>query len=201
MSDRPKYSFECEEQKCDTSACHTRPHVTVTFGDISRWTTQNYLQQILPGVILQTPKAETDLIGLEMARKPLQKDTEMTACVFYHEESNGCQIRYSRPISCRTYPLQFDGEKYRVIDKNCPGVGMGEVTKEALQENKELAEHEYKERLETLATLPGVYAIFMGQMIRQSAEAMQGLSEEDRKQLEEIMTKRDSQEESEDQEE
>lgn len=201
MSDRPKYSFNCLEQKCETAACHVRPHVKVTFGDISRWTTQNYLQQIMPGVTLLIPQTETDLISLEMARMPLQKDPEKTSCIFYHEESNGCQIRYSRPISCRTYPLQFDGEKYRVIDKECPGVGKGEVTKEALQEHKELAEQDYKERIETLTILPGVYAIFMGQMIRQSAEAMQGLSEEDRKRLEEIMSKSDKPEESENQEE
>ena len=196
MSDRPKYSFECLEQKCETADCHLRPQVTVTLGDISRWTTQNYLQHILPGVILQIPETENDLVRLEMARKPLQKDTEKTACIFYHEESNACQIRYSRPISCRTYPLQYDGEKYRVSDKNCPGIGEGEVTKETLQEQRELAEQDYRERLETLTTIPGVYALFMGQMIRQSAEAMQGLSEEDRKRLEEIMAKKEPTDES-----
>jgi Fe-S-cluster containining protein len=201
MSDRPKYSFKCLEQKCENAACHLRPQVTVTLGDISRWTTQNYLQHIMPGVLFRTPESENDIIGLEMVRKPLEKDAEKTACIFYHEESNGCQIRYSRPISCRTYPLQYDGEKYKVIDKNCPGVGEGEITKEALQEHKELAEQEYKERLETLTTLPGLYAVFMGQMIRQSAEAMQGLSDEDRKQLEEIMAKRDSDEEHDSQDE
>jgi Fe-S-cluster containining protein len=201
MSDRPKYSFKCLEQKCETAACHIRPQVSVTLGDINRWTTQNYLQQILPGVILRIPKSEKDFIGLEMARKPLQKDTEKTACIFYHEESNGCQIRYSRPISCRTYPLQYDGEKYKIIDKDCPGVGKGEITKEALREHKELAEQEYREKIETLTILPSVYAIFMGQMIKQSAEAMQDLSDEDRKQLEEIMTKRDVKDESENKEE
>ena len=96
------------------------------------------------------PTSETDIIELEMAKKPFQKDPEKTACIFYHEESNGCQIRYSRPISCRTYPLQFDGNKFKVIDKNCPGVGQGEITKEALQEHIELAEQEFKERIETI---------------------------------------------------
>ncbi|MGD2072690.1 MAG: YkgJ family cysteine cluster protein [Candidatus Thorarchaeota archaeon] len=201
MSDKPKYSFKCLEQKCETSACHTRPEVNVTLGDISRWTTQNYLQHILPGVSLHMPKSENDLIAIEMARKPLQKDSEKTACIFYHQESNGCQIRYSRPISCRTYPLQYDGEKYKVIDKECPGVGKGEITKEALREHKELAEQDYKERLETSTVLPSIYAIFMGQMIKQSTEAMQGLSEEDRKRLEEIMEKSDGKEENESSEE
>jgi Fe-S-cluster containining protein len=201
MSDRPKYSFKCLEQKCETAACHLRPQVNVTLGDISRWTTQNYLQQILPGVILKMPESESDLITLEMVRKPLQKDAEQNACIFYHEESNGCQIRYSRPISCRTYPLQYDGDKFKVIDKNCPGVGKGEITKEALKEHKDLAEQEYGEKLETFTILPSIYAIFMGQMIKQSAEAMQGLSDEDRKRLEEIMAKRDSEEEQQSQDE
>jgi Fe-S-cluster containining protein len=201
MSERTKYSFKCIEQKCETAVCHTRLHVNVTLGDIMRWTTQNYLQHILPGVMLQIPESENDTMRLEMARKLLQKNSEKTACIFYHEESNSCQIRYSRPISCRTYPLQFSGEKFTVIDKDCPGVGKGEITKEALQEHKELAEQEFREKVDTLTALPGVYAVFMGQMIKQSAEAMQGLSEEDRKRLEEIMAKKDMDDESESAEE
>ena len=189
MSEKSKYNFKCLEQQCDTIACHIRPVIEVTLGDLSRWTAQGYVMNILPGVSLKTPKSEQELLSLEMARKPLKKDSEQTACIFFNEEANGCEIRYSRPLSCRSFPLEYNGEKYYLNSKDCPGVGQGEVSKEALQEARDLAEKMFKERGETYSALPAVYSIIMTQMIRQSAEAMQNLSEEDRKKMDEIMSR------------
>ena len=191
MSEKQKYSFNCLEQKCSTQDCHIRPHVNVTVGDISRWSVHNHLQHVLPGISIKMPENETQNMGIETLRKPLESDPEKTACAFYHEESNGCTIRFARPISCRTYPLEYNGEKYYLSSKNCPGVGEGEITKEALQEARDLALQEFKERMETFAALPGIYTMIFSQMIKQSSEAMQNLSEEDRKQLDEIMAKRE----------
>jgi len=189
MGEKSKFSFKCLEQKCDTKTCHIRQRINVTMGDIARWTGQNYLAQILPGITLSMPSNENEPLALTTLRKPLESDPEQTACIFYHEESNGCTIRYARPISCRAFPLEYNGEKYYLSDKDCPGVGEGEVNKDALKEVRNLAEQEYRERIETLAALPGVYSIFMGMMIRQSAEAMKDLSEEDKKHIEDIMSK------------
>ena len=199
MGEKSKFSFKCLEQKCDTKACHIRPHINVTMGDIARWTGQNYLSQILPGITLRMPTNENEPLALETFRKPLESDPEQSACIFYHEESNGCTIRYSRPISCQAFPLEYNGEKYFLSDKNCPGVGEGEVSKEALKEARDLAEREYRERIETLAALPGLYSVFMGLMIRQSAEAKKDLSEQDKKSVDEIMSK-SSKDEKEDEE-
>jgi len=189
MGEKSKFSFKCLEQKCDTKACHIRQRINVTMGDIARWTGQNYLAQILPGVTLSMPSNESEPLALTTLRKPLESDPEQTACIFYHEESNGCTIRYARPISCRAFPLEYNGEKFYLSDKNCPGVGEGEINKDALKEVRDLAEQEYRERIETLAALPGVYSVFMGMMIRQSAEAMKDLSEDDKKHIEDIMSK------------
>jgi Fe-S-cluster containining protein len=189
MAEKSKYNFKCLEQQCTTIACHIRPVIDVTLGDLTRWTTQGYLMNILPGVSLKLPQSEKDLITLEMMRKPLKKDPEQTACIFFNEEANGCDIRYSRPLSCRAYPLEYNGEKFYLSSKDCPGVGQGEVTKEALQEARDLAEQAFKERGNTYTALPAVYSIIMTQMIRQSTEAMQNLSEEDRKKMDEIMSK------------
>ena len=135
---------------------------------------------ILPGVSLKMPMSEDEGIILEMARKPLQEEPESTSCIFYNEKANGCEIRYSRPISCRTFPLEYNGEKYHLSSKDCPGVGQGEVSKEALQEARSLAEQEYRERVETDAALPAIYSVIMTELIRQSAEAMKKQSEEEK---------------------
>ena len=63
------------------------------------------------------------------------------------------------------------------------------MSKEALQEARRLAEQEFNERRETATALPAIYSVLMNQMIRQSAEAMQSLSEEDRKKMDEILSK------------
>lgn len=189
MTEKEKYSFKCLESACETKACHIRPNINVTHGDIARWTNLGYLMNILQGLTLKLPQSEQDLISIEMLRKPLESDSETTSCIFYNEGANACEIRYSRPISCRTYPLEYTGEKYILSSKDCPGVGQGEVSKEALQELRSLAEQEFNERIETISSLPVVYTIIMNQMMRQSAEAMQNLSEEDRKKMDEILGK------------
>jgi Fe-S-cluster containining protein len=189
MSEKTKYTFKCLEQKCDTKACHVRSLISVSLGDLARWTTQGYLMKILPGVNLKVPQTQEEWFSLETHRKPLKDDNENTACVFYNEEANGCEIRYSRPISCRTYPLQYDGEKFYTVTKDCPGVGKGEISKETLKEARELAEQEFNERKETDAALPALYSVFMTQMVRQSAEAMSKMSEDDRKKMEGILSK------------
>ncbi|MFW9944956.1 MAG: YkgJ family cysteine cluster protein [Candidatus Sifarchaeia archaeon] len=188
-SEKAKYSFKCLEQKCTTRECHIRPHVNVTFGDLGRWTTQGYIGHIIGGLRIVPPESEKDPFVIEAVRKPLNDEPEIACCVFFDEDANGCTIRYSRPISCRTFPLEHDGEKYYLSNKNCPGVGQGEVSKEALKESRDLAEKDYIQRMETLVALPAIYSLVMAPMLRQSAEAMERLSEEDKKRMEEILSK------------
>ena len=132
---------------------------------------------------------ETGKMSMETKRVPLKDESEGDACIFFQEEANGCAIRFSRPISCRTYPLEYNGTKFLLSSKDCPGVGQGEVSKDALQEARKLAEQEYIERIETFAALPATYTVIMAPIIQQSAAAMQSLSEEDRKKMDEILAR------------
>lgn len=140
---------------------------------------------ILPGVSLSLPESEEGRISLETARKPLEEEAESTCCIFFNEKANGCEIRYSRPISCRTYPLEYNGERYYLSSKDCTGVGQGEVNKQVLQEARDLAEQDFRERTETDAALPAVYSVIMTELIRQSAEAMKKRSEDEKKETDE----------------
>jgi len=189
LAEKQKYSFKCLEQGCSNRVCCSRDHVNVTFADLARWTEQDFLGHIIRGLTLSVTEGDDGDVSLETLRKPLSKDLEKTSCIFFHEESNACSIRFGRPISCRTYPLTFTGEKFVVASKACEGIGKGETTKEILQEQRNLAEQEHKERIETATALPAIYAIVMAQMIKQSADAMSRLSEEDRKKVDDIMSK------------
>ncbi|MDF1537863.1 MAG: hypothetical protein P1Q69_03065 [Candidatus Thorarchaeota archaeon] len=189
MAEKSKYNFKCLGQECETQACHTRHQVRVTIGDLSRWTSQNQLNYVLGGVGI-FPDAEDDkMLTMAMFPKPLKGDPEKKACIFYNEESKSCNIAYFKPISCRTYPLEYDGSKYYVSDKNCLGVGKGEVTKESLKVAKELAEQDYNERMTTRHVLPAFYNVIMNMIALQNQVAMGALSEEDRQALDKIMSK------------
>jgi Fe-S-cluster containining protein len=189
-----KYSFKCLGQNCETQACHFREQVNVTIDDLARWTQAGHLQNILPGLRFNLPQSENEPIAIETRRKDLE-DQDGTACIFYHEESSACEIGYNKPISCQTYPLKYNGKKFYVSDRDCPGVGEGEVTKEALKEVKEKAEQDFHERQRTQASLPALYSLIMGQLMQQSAQAMQDLSEEDRKRIQDIMARQEEMEE------
>ncbi len=187
--EKKKYNFKCYEQTCADRVCCTRSPVLVTFGDISRWITQNFVQEIFPGLTLNIPKDEGEIFSIETLRNPLEEGSDKTACIFFVKESNACAIRYSRPISCQTFPLAYDGEKFYVTDNSCSGIGQGEVTKEALKDARDLADKEYRERSATLGALPGVYSIIITDMMRKSAEMMKDMKPEDREKLEELMSK------------
>lgn len=191
---KDKYSFDCLEKECGNRVCCTRPIVTVTIDDISRWTNQQLLSHIMHAITIHTPESETDLFRIETKRQPLKADPDKSACFLFNEESNTCTIRYSRPISCRTFPLEFTGDRYILSNKECAGIGRGKPSKESLEEARDLAEQEYRERMSTVSALPGVYSLFTLQMIEQSAKAMEGLSEEDRQSIQEIMSRGDSSE-------
>ena len=66
---------------------------------------------------------------------------------------------------------------------------IGDTLHDSIKEAKELAEQDYKERVETITSLPAIYTLIMAPMIRQSTEAMERMSEEDRKRMDEILAK------------
>jgi Fe-S-cluster containining protein len=189
MSDKAKYSFKCLGQECDSQACHTREQVRVTLGDLARWTISGELEHIIPRIAVFPDKDDPELLAMVTFPKPMKADPKRTACVFYDEDNKSCGIAYSKPISCRTYPLEYDGNKYYISDKDCRGIGQGEVTKESLKEAKDLAEQDYNERVFTRHVLPGLYSVVMNTVSIQNQVALSNLSEEDRKKLEELVTK------------
>lgn len=189
MSEKAKYSFRCLEQECDTQACHTREQVRVTLGDLARWTISGQLEHIVNRIAVFPDKDDPETLAMVVFPKAMKTDPKKTACIFYDEENKSCGIAYSKPISCRTYPLEYDGEKYYISDKDCKGIGKGEVTKESLKKAKDLAEQDYNERQFTRHVLPGFYSVVMNTVSIQNQVALSSLSEEDRQKLQELVSK------------
>lgn len=96
-------------------------------------------------------------------------------------------------MSCRTYPLEFDGKNFTVVDVDCPGIGEEGMSKEDLKEMRETAKHMFYELTRMRISLPVLSQIIsqkvMMDLMRQNMEAMSKMSDEDRAKLDEILKK------------
>jgi Fe-S-cluster containining protein len=118
-------------------------------------------------------------------------------CPLYNVEQKKCLIYENRPLSCRTYPLEFDGNKFSVVDVDCPGIGEAGMTKEALKEMRDTAKNMLYELTRMRIALPVLNQLisktFMMDLMKQQMEAMSKMSDEDKTKLDEIF-KKDSEE-------
>ena len=119
-------------------------------------------------------------------------------CPLYNKEQKSCLVYDNRPLSCRTYPLEFDGKNFSVVDVDCPGVGEEGMTKEELKEMRETAKLMNYELTRMRIALPVLNQLissnFMKVLMKQQMEAMSKMSDEDKAKLDEIFKKDQAQE-------
>ncbi len=138
----------------------------------------------------ETPEAKSDTTAED--KKPQMR------CPLYRVNDKTCMIYENRPISCREFPLEYDGKAFALTEEpDCPGVGQGSMSKEELQQIREDARICHGELRRMRISLPVLHQIisqntiqaFLQQIARDSEERMKNLSEEDRKKMEEISNK------------
>ncbi|MHA1129422.1 MAG: YkgJ family cysteine cluster protein [Candidatus Helarchaeota archaeon] len=186
MSSPPKFVFECLEDKCPDRKCCNRSPVMIYFEDVKRWTTDQTINVVYSNLELTVDPT------MRYPMMILRKYPNETLCSMFNKETKNCNIYYSKPISCSAYPLGFNGNNFYLVDKECPGIGKGEMTKELLKEMRNRAKLEFECRTRTTSTLPLIQMLVMQFFQKQSEQAMASLSEEDKKKLEEILAKREA---------
>ncbi len=186
MSAPPKFVFECLENQCPDRKCCKRSPVMIYFEDIRRWITDQTINVVFPSIELTVDPT------MRYPMLVLKKYPDETLCAMFNKETNSCNIYYSKPISCSAFPLGYNGNNYFVINKECSGLGKGDMTKESLKEMRNRAKLEFECRTRTTASLPLLQMLIMQFFEKQSREAMASLSDEDRKKLEEILAKREA---------
>ena len=114
-------------------------------------------------------------------------------CPLYNKEKGECLVYDNRPLSCRVYPLEFDGKNYTIVDIECPGLEEEGMTPEELKEMRNNAKTMYYELTRMRIALPVLSQMIsqkvMMDLMRQNMEAMSKMSEEDRAKLDEIFKK------------
>jgi len=202
---KAKFTFKCT--RCD-KCCLARGPIPITLWDLEMWARNGVVANFLPYLdVYSKPDGVFDLILKPLA--PPKKNDEKTPaetltgtpieellevkCPLYNAEQKKCLIYDNRPLSCRTYPLEFDGKNFTVVDVECPGIGQEGMTKDELKEMRDTAKMMNYELTRMRIALPVLNQIisnnFMRVLMQQQMEAMSKMSDEDKAKLDEVFKK------------
>ena len=203
---KAKFTFKCtRSDKC----CLTRGPIPITFWDLELWARNGVVTNFIPYLdIYNKPDGGIDLILKPLPPPPKEGEEEKSRdpfggipiedlldikCPLYNKEKKECLVYDNRPLSCRTYPLEFDGKNYTVVDVDCPGVGEEGMTKEDLKDMRDIAKQMFYELTRMRIALPVLTQLIsqkvMMDLMKQNMEAMSKMSDEDRSQLDDILKK------------
>ncbi len=205
---KAKFTFKCT--RCD-KCCLARGPIPITFWDLEMWARNGVIANFLPYLDLyMKPDGGSDLILKPLPPPKEEGDQEKkqdpfaetpiselldVKCPLYNKDEKKCLVYDNRPLSCRTYPLEFDGKHFSVVDVDCPGIGEEGMTKEELKEMRETAKNMFYELTRMRIALPVLSQIisnnFMKALMKQQIETMSKMSEEDKAKLDEIFKKQE----------
>jgi Fe-S-cluster containining protein len=167
----PKFVFNCKRTgRC----CESRDSIDVFIEDVERWWNDGNFAKIFSE--LQIVTAGGPPIKLQIKKEG--------PCPFLENER--CTIYETRPLSCQAFPLGYNGKNFVLVDEECPGIGEGEMTAEALEWIRKAAKEEYDARIRTATLLPALHAIILTDTMKASEDAMSKLTDEDREKLKKI---------------
>ena len=210
---KSKFTFKCT--RCN-ECCLARGPIPITFWDLELWAKNGVVANFMPYLdIYQKPDGGIDLVlkplppppkeGEENTQKdpfgavPIEELLDVK-CPLYNKDDKKCLIYDNRPLSCRTYPLEFDGKNFIVVDADCPGVGESGMTKEELVKMRETAKTMHYELTRMRIALPVLNQIvsnnFMKMLMKQQMDAMGKMSDEDRSKIDDILKKQEPEPES-----
>ena len=202
---KAKFTFKCT--RCD-KCCLQRGPIPITMWDLELWARNGVVANFLPYLdVFNKPDGGLDLILKPLASPKKEEDKAKAEpfletpieelleekCPLYNKEQKKCLIYDNRPLSCRTFPLEYDGKHYSIVDVECPGVGEEGMTKEELKEMRDTAKLMNYELTRIRIALPVLNQIisnnFMRLLMQQQMEALSKMSEEDKAKLDEIFKK------------
>jgi Fe-S-cluster containining protein len=203
---KAKFTFKCTR---DDKCCLARGPIPITFWDLELWARNGVIANFMPYLdIYNKPDGGIDLVLKPLPPPPKEGEEEIKRdpfgnipleelleekCPLYNKDDKKCLVYDNRPLSCRTYPLEFDGKNFTVVDVECPGIGEEGMTKEDLKEMRDTAKTMFYELTRMRISLPVLSQVIsqkiMMDLMRQNMEAMSKMSDEDRAKLDEIFKK------------
>lgn len=185
----PKFVYECV--RCGHS-CADRNLVEVTLADLSAWAEDQTLASLYPHLRLMAmgrPYLDIVLASDEGAQAFMQGDLEHKGCPMYDSVNKLCNIYHSMPLYCRSFPLAFNGTGYFLKDRECQGIGQGSMTQASLEVHRKVAREELEARRECGILMPSLQGVFTRFFVEASAKTLEGMSDDDRRSLEDLLAK------------
>ncbi|MFX1537910.1 MAG: YkgJ family cysteine cluster protein [Promethearchaeota archaeon] len=177
-----KYVFQC--QKCG-QCCEEKDSVVVSMADLERWSRDVTLPPLFPFLTIEIKNDDYTQISL---KKPETEEGELDkGCPLYDEENKLCNIYYSMPLYCKSFPLGYDGEKYFLKDKRCQGIGKGSMSEETLREARKAAKEDFEARVSTTMLLPVIHSLALKFILDQSKKQIDNLTDDQKEKLKEIL--------------
>lgn len=176
--EKGKYVFEC--QKCG-QCCEKKESVILSFADLERWSEDVTLPSLYPFL---TMDLKDDYV--EVCLKKPEEENNPVGCPLYDAENKLCNIYYSMPLYCKSFPLGYDGESYFIKDKMCPGIGKGKMTDEKLKNARGSAKDDFEARVSTALLLPVVHGLVVKFLLEQTKKQMEKLTDTEKEKLKEI---------------
>jgi len=198
--EKAKFNFKCT--KCG-NCCSQRGPIPLVLDDLTLWAKNKVVANFMPYLkFIRTPFGTLDLVlarddknPFEESKKEDKKSEEKVdlSCPLFNKEKKECLVYDNRPLSCRTYPLEFDGKSFSIVDDECKGVGQGETTVDERKFMRSQAETMNKQLTQMRIAMPvlaqAMQTFTMMELIKQQQEYMSKMTPEERAKMDEDMGK------------
>ena len=179
-----RYVFEC--QKCG-KCCEKKESVVVSIADLERWNEDLTLPSLYPYLTIEM--IDNASIQISLKKRESEDGEKQTGCPLYDESNKICNIYFSMPLFCRSFPLGYDRSNFYIKDKTCPGLGKGDMTDGSLKEARDAAREDFEARVSASMLLPIIHGLILGFIMDQSKKQIDSLTPEQKDKLTEIFGK------------
>jgi Fe-S-cluster containining protein len=179
-----RYVFEC--QKCG-ECCKKRDSIVISLADLSRWNRDLTLPSLYPYLTIEM--VNNSSIQILLKKTESEDEKSQKGCPLYDDNNKICNIYFSKPLFCSSFPLGFDGKNFFIKDKNCPGIGKGKMTDDTLKKAREMAKEDFEARVDTSMLLPIIHGLTLGLILDQSKKRIDELSPEQKEKLTKMFAK------------
>jgi Fe-S-cluster containining protein len=179
-----KYVFEC--QKCG-QCCESTESVSVSLADLNKWSMDMTLPSLYQFLTIELKGENYIQISLKQPESP--DLSPKIGCPLYDKTNKICNIYFSMPLFCNSYPLGYDGNNFYLKDKTCKGLNKGQMTQKKLKEARKAAKEDFEARVFTSSLLPLIHGLTMGFILEQSKKQMDELTDDQKNKLNEILGK------------
>ncbi|MCK5587392.1 MAG: YkgJ family cysteine cluster protein [Candidatus Lokiarchaeota archaeon] len=163
----PKFIFECQKTgRC----CYIRDSIKIFDIDLARWWTDGtfgtvfpYLKLNMTETLVPTEVKIEKTIIQENEKRPDEEHFD-SVCPLLNRETKECTIYSTMPITCKAFPLEYNGENFVLKDLECLGIDKGAMTAEHLKQIRTAAKREYTSNNRTVTILPAIHSLLMKEL-------------------------------------